>query len=163
MKKVLLTSILFCLYIEVFSQAEVFIIRHAESTSATDHSPLISTGFIRSYKLESLFSKSKITRIFITNTLRSKQTAEPLWRSIGGTPNQMVIYNSYAHLRTLIASDIAAGRRILIVGHSNTVPQIISALGVAPPILPDLNGNDDLFEVIYRGVNRELIHLKYGL
>jgi phosphohistidine phosphatase SixA len=165
MKKLILITLLVSLHTMSYSQAEVFVIRHAESTSADVNSPLLTEGIIRSHKLKVALANAQISRVFITSTVRSRQTAEPIWRAIGGLANQLVVYNSTDQLINLANADIVAGRRILVVGHSDTVPQIMAALGVNPMPVPALQigGNDDLFEVIYRGNIRELIRLKYGL
>jgi phosphohistidine phosphatase SixA len=147
----------------VYGQAEIFVIRHAESTSLNDASPLLTEGTIRANKLAVLFSKASIQKIYVTAIIRNRQTADPLWRQIGGQANQLITYNSVAQLQLLVQGDIIAGRRILVVGHSNTVPQIITSIGVlgAPVVIG--TEFDNLFQIIVRGAQRELFHFKYGL
>lgn len=162
--RTILFTILLCFFVKAsFSQAELFVIRHAESTSLNDATPLMTEGVIRANKLAILFSKAAITKIYVTSIVRNRQTAEPLWKAIGGQANQLITYTNNAQLLNFVNADIAAGRRVLIVGHSNTVPQIISMLGVAGAPVVINNEFDNLFQIILRAQQRELLHFKYGL
>jgi phosphohistidine phosphatase SixA len=163
MRTILFFFLFMAFAINSFSQAEIFVIRHAESTSLNDATPLLTEGIIRANKLAVLFSKAAITKIYVTNIVRNKQTADPLWKAIGGQANQLITYANNAQLLNFVNADIVAGRRVLIVGHSNTVPQIITSLGVQGLPVVINNEFDNLFQIIVRGGQRELFHFKYGL
>ena len=55
-----------------------------------------------------------------------------------------------------------AGRTVVVAGHSNTVPLLISALGVEPaPEIPHWQ-HDNLFVVTVSGGAARLLHMHYG-
>ncbi len=109
-----------------------YIVRHAEKESGTAMTagtiktrdvPLSEQGMKRAEKLKDQLQDKKIKHIYSTNTIRTKSTAEPMSQLIG-IPTQ--IYNApdngfVQRLKSLKGN-------VLIVGHSNTVDDIINAL-----------------------------------
>ena len=63
-------------------------------------------------------------------------------------------------LRGLIAKLKASSGNVLVVGHSNTLPQIINALGVSSRVTVAESDYDNLFLVVLERPPR-LIHLHY--
>ena len=70
-----------------------------------------------------------ITAIFATQYKRTQQTAAPLAAALGVT----VVTIPSADTARLVAKVKAAPGNVLVVGHSNTVPDVIKGLGVEPP------------------------------
>ena len=73
-----------------------------------------------------------------TQLQRTRQTAQPLFEALGITP---VVVNTQSDVPKHAAEVAAAvrqfaGKTVLVVGHSNTVPAIVAALG--GPKYPDL-------------------------
>ena len=81
-----------------------------------------------------------ITAIFTSELRRTNDTAKPLAILLSITP--VVIANDF----TTAANQIkAAGKRVLVVGHSDTVPEIIKALGGPANVVINANEFDRLF------------------
>ena len=108
-----------------------------------------------------------VNAIYSTNTNRTRQTAQPL---ATGKSLTIQIYSD-----TSIANTILSGSNeqiAVIVGHSDTVPQLITAFGATPPYtyIP-ANQFDNLFLLIVKktkkfgsgtDITTKLLHMKYG-
>ena len=116
--------------------------------------------------------KTGIKAIYTSQYLRTKQTAEPLAKQLGISSDVVEVRMSPSNPREIskqsyedVAKKVYAheGEAALIVGHSNTIPEMIKALGgdVAPII--DEKEYDDLFIVtIYAKGKAKVAQLKYG-
>jgi phosphohistidine phosphatase SixA len=133
----------------------VVIVRHAERANDV----LTEDGEKRAETLARLLSNSGVSAIFSTNYTRTIETANNTAERLG-IPIQF--YTLPQEVSDLIKSEYA-GKVVLVVGHSNTVPQTIQALGVssAPQISGEFN---NLFIVTIRhdGI-ASLTHLKYDI
>lgn len=109
----------------------VWIVRHAEKDTAmaTKANPdLNAQGQQRAKDLATYLQQTKIALIFSTDTKRTKQTAAHFTAPVE-------IYNP-RQLSVLPAQimQLAKGKTILLVGHSNTVLETIEALGGQRPV-----------------------------
>lgn len=109
----------------------VWIVRHAEKDTAmaTRANPdLNAQGQQRAKDLATYLQQTKIALIFSTDTKRTKQTAAHFTAPVE-------IYNP-RQLSVLPAQimQLAKGKTILLVGHSNTVLETIEALGGQRPV-----------------------------
>lgn len=151
-------SILFIAFLFLTSckATTYYIVRHAEKETSTTMSgtnlsgdvPLSAAGKQRAEALKVLLQKENIRHIFSTNYIRTKSTAQPLADAIH-VPVE--IYNPRdstfpTKLRSLNGN-------ILIVGHSNTVDDLVNALSGKQEIAGDLPESDygDLFIVKKKG------------
>lgn len=118
----------------------VIVVRHAERASAPANDPVLTAaGMARAEALKAALADAGVSAIITTHLQRTQLTAKPLADSLGialtivraGSPLQ-------AHLDSVAAAvkRQANGSVVLVVGHSNTVPGIIAALG--GPRMPDL-------------------------
>lgn len=116
----------------------VIIVRHAERAPGTSDPPISDAGRERALALAEIGKGAGVSAVITTQLQRTRQTAAPLAEALGITP---VVVNTQADLAKH-ATDIAmvvrqqAGKTVLVVGHSNTVPAIVAALG--GPKFPDL-------------------------
>lgn len=123
-----------------------YIVRHAEKATTPPEDPtLTAEGQAHAVALADRLGAQPIVAVFSTDTTRTRQTAAPLAEKLGLT---VQIYSSPADLAALIKSTYA-GKAVAIVGHSNTVPQIISALGATPPAEIASGIPDDQFDNLY--------------
>ena len=97
-----------------------------------------------------------ISAIFTSEYKRTKETVAPLAQLSGIRPEVV----SADDTRSLVAKIKAVPGNVLVVGHSNTIPQIINALGVQERVTISESDYDNLFLVVPEQPLR-LIHLHY--
>jgi broad specificity phosphatase PhoE len=116
----------------------VIVIRHAEkdvSVSAADP-PLSEAGEARAALLARMFGDAKtaghLDAIYVTSALRNRLTAAPLAARLGISETVVPGDDSRALARRVLHEH--GGGRVLIVGHADTVPQIVAALSGNPKL-----------------------------
>lgn len=144
------------------AETTVILVRHAEKAVVPgDDPPLSEAGGKRAAALRHALEKSGVSAIYATQYRRTQQTVEPLAKALKITPKQL----DAAKPEALVAQirQKHRGGTVLVAGHSNTIPEIIDALGA--PHAPDIEDRDydDLFVVtIPKGGPVRLLHLQYG-
>jgi probable phosphoglycerate mutase len=135
------------------AQTAVFVVRHAEKASDSSEKdvPLSDAGKARADRLAAMLRDAGVTAIYSTDTLRTRSTAEPLARAGGRTVR---IYSDVAVLAEQLKREPEAVA--LVVGHSNTVPALLAALGVRASIEIGDRAFDDLFLVVPRASGEPL-------
>lgn len=108
--------------------AVFFIFRHAEKTSAADDPELSPEGVARANTLAFMLSGAGISAIHSTDYKRSRATVEPLGRELGLDTR---LYDP-AEPEMFVQELLDEGGRHVIVGHSNTVPEMVELLGGDP-------------------------------
>jgi phosphohistidine phosphatase SixA len=128
------------------AQEAIYIVRHAERLDQSPDSPLSTAGVGRAFKLRDLLRDAGITHIFTTELRRTIDTAKPLAAALEVKPQQL----SGADVSTLASRLAALGDRdrALVVGHSNTVPQLLRSLEVSTPVTLADGDYDNLFIVV---------------
>ena len=123
----------------------VVVIRHAEkdvSTGAVDP-PLDEAGKARAALLARMFGNVKapghLDAIYMTSALRNRLTAAPLAASLGIEPTVVPADDPRGLARRVLHEH--SGDRVLIVGHSDTLPAIVSALSGVDKI-PDIAADE---------------------
>lgn len=142
----------------------VYIVRHAEKAAAapgmSSDVPLSDAGQQRAEALEEKLKGKKIDEIFSTNTIRTKSTAQPTADHFGKAIQTYGPMPDSAFIRLLQSKR----KNILVVGHSNTVDDIVNRLygkKVVPGDLPD-SEYDNLFIIKRRGNKVFFEKEKYG-
>lgn len=111
----------------------VILVRHAEKADVpSGDPPLSATGQQRAEALAVALRGARITAVFTTDFQRTRQTAAPLARQAGLEP--VVLAVSRGGLAQHVAELVSRlrGRQedlFVVVGHSNTVPAVVRALG----------------------------------
>lgn len=140
-------------------EAYVILARHAEKLEGDDPG-LTSAGVERARSLEHALSPWRIEAVYVSQFRRTRDTGAPLAEA-SGLESSVVDAGDVAGL----AEKILAERRgaVVVVGHSNTVPALIRALGVeTAPSIPE-DRYDDLFVVrLEPDGGARLLHFKYG-
>jgi phosphohistidine phosphatase SixA len=138
----------------------VFLVRHAERAAISGRVPsdtgLSPAGQDRAQHLAEALKDAKITAIYTSEFKRTQETAAALAQSLGIRAE--VIPGD--DLRSLVAKLKAAAGNVLVIGHSNTLPQIINALGVSSRVTVAESDYDNLFLVV-RAPDPQLIRLHY--
>lgn len=138
-----------------------YVVRHAEreSTAMTSDVPLSEAGRQRAQALKTLLQKENIRHIFSTNYVRTRSTVQPLADALHLS---VEIYDPRD--TTFISRIEALKGNVLIVGHSNTVDDLVNALSgerVVEGDLPDAQYGD-LFIVRKKGSRRVFEKKHFG-
>src|SRR5882724_5459891 len=141
----------------VSAQPVIVIVRHAEKATNGGNDPdLSSAGRARADELARILKDSGITTIFTTEFKRTQETAAPTARSTHVTPTVVAAKDTVA----LVARVHQLNGNALVVGHGDTIPNIVKALGINSPInIPDADYSE-LFIVIL-GDKPQLFRLHY--
>ena len=138
----------------------IFLVRHAERAATSGRVPsdtgLSQAGHERAQHLAQELRDAQISAIFTSEYKRTRETAAPLAQSLGIQP-EIVPGDD---IRSLVAKINTARGTVLVVGHSNTLPQIIAALGVSSRVTVSESDYDNLF-VVLPDQNMQLIRLHY--
>ncbi|QKG56596.1 histidine phosphatase family protein [Hymenobacter sp. BRD128] len=143
----------------------IYLVRHAEKdlTPGLTDPPLAPAGEARARLLAQRLRRYHPAALFTTtDTRRTRATLAPLAQATGLTPE---VYRAQepAALASHLRQDYA-GKTVVVVGHSNTLLPLLSALGVAP--LPGEIRDEEynyLFKVTLReGQPAKLIMSRYG-
>jgi broad specificity phosphatase PhoE len=143
----------------------VILIRHGEkaSESMDNDPPLTAVGQARAKELARVLADANVSAIYTTNRRRTEDTVAPLAAALGLKPIVVTVGKTYAaDLAARIRAE-HAGKTVVVVGHSNTTPDVLKQLGIAdPPAIPDPQ-HDDLFVVtLTDGAAPHLVRLRYG-
>lgn len=113
----------------------VLLVRHAEKAAEpAQDPPLTESGRARAEALVPIARDAGVSAIITTQFDRTKSTAAPAAAALNVTP-AVVQAGSLAQHAKAAADEVRkhAGKTVLVVGHSNTVPAIIGALGASAP------------------------------
>ena len=147
------------------AQKAVFVVRHAEKISEEDER-LTDAGRTRAGRLAEMLKKSGIAAIYSTDTERTIGTAQPLADSLGlkiriyevkPVEGRFDFTPFVERLRAEVPDGVA-----LVVGHSNSVPPILRALGCADEVSIASDEYDNFFVVVpENGGRARLVRLRY--
>ena len=102
----------------------IFVIRHLQKERGDDPS-LTSEGAAASERLANMLADKGISAIYATPTRRAMETAAPLSKKTGVAISEYDAKNP----ETLVASVAENDGAVLVVGHSNTVPDLVVRFG----------------------------------
>jgi len=138
----------------------IYIVRHAEKVDESIDSPLSTDGQERAKELAHVLGEAGIDAIFVSDFVRTQQTAAPLAEALGLTPQKYHWKNSRGVAEAILKDH--AGHRVLVVGHSQKVDNIASALGANGLSNLDNENYDRLFVIHRFGDIAYLDRLRYG-
>ena len=102
----------------------VFVMRHLQKRQGADPS-LSAEGAANAHALAAMLAGSGIKAIFVTPTRRAMETAQPLAAKLG-----LAIQSYDPGDPDGLAKEVAGVRgAVLVVGHSNTVPDLVARFG----------------------------------
>jgi phosphohistidine phosphatase SixA len=159
MKRLTILLLLSGLFVSAAAaQPAIFIVRHAEKATDGGNDPDLSqAGHGRAARLANMLRDARISAIFVTEFKRTQQTAASLATMLNLDPKIVPANNT----STLIAKLRGSAVNVLVVGHSNTIPELIRGLGIkTPPIQIADQDYDNLF-VVVRGARPGLLRLHY--
>lgn len=127
------------------ASADLFIVRHAEKESPKmDKSLLSAAGKRRARSLARVLKDVDLKAVYCTEYARTRQTATPTAAAHGLAP----IQTNSEDVKGLAAQLKARGSEdVLVVGHSDTVPDLLVELGVSTKAAIGSDEFDNLFIV----------------
>ena len=128
MKKIfILFFILFSIDVSSQECSGFFLIRHAEKdrTNSENNNPKLNEiGKERSLKWSEVFKNIELDKIYSTNYYRTIETVTPVSKKFN---LGITLYSpSKISYKTFISEN--KGNKVLIVGHSNTIPGFVNSL-----------------------------------
>src|SRR5262245_52286404 len=124
----------------------IILIRHGEKSGqnpASSDPHLSAAGNARAKELIHVFGETGIKAIYRSHFIRAKETAQPLATHLG-------LSTTVLDEPMQIKSDILskhAGETVLVIGHTNTVPDLINQLDAGSMPVIDDSQFDNLFVV----------------
>jgi broad specificity phosphatase PhoE len=147
----------------------IFLVRHAERAPLPanqppprgmmgEDPPLSAAGQERARRLAAMLASAGIKHILTTEYQRTRQTAAPTAERANVKP----VMGAAKDPQPFIDQVQKASGNVLIVGHSNTIPDLLKGLGVKQAITIAENEYDNLFVVVRHGAGEPtLIRLRY--
>lgn len=137
-------------------KATYYLIRHAEKvrTDANNQDPSLATnGMLRAARWATYFEPIKLDAIYVTKYIRTQQTVSPL-------AHQKMISTKLYDPNTIYSEEFlkeTSGKNVLIVGHSNTIPNLVNKL-INEEKFTEMDDNDNatLFKVTLDGNNKKV-------
>jgi broad specificity phosphatase PhoE len=128
----------------------IVVIRHAEKqVNSISDAPLAPDGELRAARLAQMFGDAaqfgRLQKIYVTDTRRSQQSAAALAQRLALVPEIVAARTGSRELARRVLRENRGGRA-LVIGHSNTVPEIVAALGDSSDV-PAMA--DDEFDTLY--------------
>jgi broad specificity phosphatase PhoE len=145
----------------------IVVIRHAEKqVNSISDAPLSPEGEQRAARLAQMFGDAapfgRLQKIYVTDTRRTQQTAAALAQRLTLEPEIVAARTGARELARRVLRENRGGRA-LVIGHSNTVPEIVAALGDAHDV-PSMGEDefDTLYVVTVPSVGRaSMLRMKY--
>ena len=140
-----------------------FVVRHAERATAgpnmSSDVSLSEAGSQRAEKLKEILKAKKIGEVFSTNTLRTRSTAQP---TADYFQLKIQLYGPRPD-SAFIQSLKSKKKNVLVVGHSNTVDDIVNMLCGKTQVSGDLAETeyDNLFIIKMKGKKAGFIREKF--
>lgn len=143
-----------------YAQEVIFLMRHAEpmrsaAQPADPNPPLSEAGQRRALALAARLKDAAIQAIFVTDTVRTQQTAEPTARALGLQPQvtgRQEIDSLVALVRVQHPND-----RVLIVNHALNIQGLLKAMGQRDAPEVAVGDFEPLFIVVPRGERPPLV------
>ncbi len=159
----ILGMVMAAMAIPVFANAQmVIVVRHAEraddgespgtSMTASPDPELSAAGKARAQKVAAMLGDAGITAIYTTEYKRTKDTAAPLAAKTGVTAEVVLARDAVALIAKIKSHKTGA---VLVVGHSNTVPAVVKALGGSAATMAD-DEYDSMYFVAANGTTTRI-------
>ena len=110
-------------------QGAIVLVRHADRASSADDSLLSKAGEQRAQCLASTLKDANLGAVFATDVRRTQQTAAPVATEFH-IETRIIPKADTAELLTQLKHN--GGKPVLVVGHSDTLPDIVQRLGAGP-------------------------------
>jgi len=152
-------------YFATFSRplTTVILVRHAEKNIEPNNpDPELSpAGQLRAQELVRVLGAAGIKAIYGTQYKRTQQTARPLADRLGLAVNIVDAKKTQDLVSSIRTTN--RGQTVFVVGHSDSVPEIITALGGGNvPAIADSEYDNMFIVTIYKSGSARVAKIKYG-
>jgi broad specificity phosphatase PhoE len=103
----------------------IYLVRHGEKEAVGKDPALTAQGLQRARNIATMLGKAGIRHVFATPTTRARQTAQPLAER---SELQVELYDPRMP-QALVAKVKGSTGPVLVVGHSNTLPELVRLFG----------------------------------
>lgn len=147
----------------VLTGTTIILVRHAEKAATPAADPTLTpAGTLRAEALARMVTDAGVRAIVSTQFVRTRATAAPAGAALG-----LSVETLDARLTPRATADSLLaryrGQAVLIVGHSNTVPAIVEALGAPRPLDICDAGYDNAYVVTVPAAGAAtVVRLHYG-
>jgi len=162
MKKLFILFIFFTIDISSQDCSEFFLIRHAEKdrTDPKNKNPnLNEKGKLRALKWTEVFKNIEFDKIYSTNYYRTLETVMPISKKI---KKEILIYSPSKIKYDRFISD-NNNNKVLIVGHSNTIPSFVNIL-IKKELYDQIddrnNSNLYIVKICNNSISHNLLYIK---
>ena len=122
----------------------IYLVRHGEKALEGKDPDLTPQGQQRARNIAAMLGKANVAHVFSTPTKRTRQTAQPLAQQNG---LQVQLYDPKTP-QALVAKVKTLTGAVLVVGHSNTLPELVRLFGGQPGADVADNEYDRLYQLI---------------
>ena len=134
----------------VNAQQAVILVRHAELQGAAMASAkdmaLSEAGEARAKRLAGILKNTGVGAVYVTDFARTVKTAEPLLKEINREPKVLPKGNARDLVERLRKDH--RGETVLMVGHTDTLPDVLKELGYSTEVKIDAQDYSNMFVVI---------------
>ena len=164
-KSALLVALLFAASAARAQTTTVIVVRHAEKgAEPASDPPLTAAGTARAELLADMVRDAGVSAVITTQFQRTRMTGAAAAARLGILP-EVVDARAPMHAKAVADTVLMKhrGQTVLVVGHSNTVPEIVAALGAPKPQPICDEGYDNAFVVtIPLSGPASVVRLHYG-
>ena len=144
-----------CTSLQPAPRPSIYVMRHLNTPAGVPDPDLTAEGQAAALRLAAWFRNDQPNVIYVSSTKRARQTAAPLAARLHLTPKTY----KPADTPALVAAVLAERGTVLVVGHSNTVPDIVEQLGGQRPAALNHPDFGDIWHVF--GFPRTTVHDRF--
>ncbi|MEN3278532.1 MAG: hypothetical protein V7631_4322 [Massilia sp.] len=122
----------------------IYLVRHGEKAPEGKDPDLTPQGRQRAQNIAAMLGKANVAHVFSSPTNRTRQTAEPLAQQNG---LQVQLYDPRTP-QALVSRVKSLNGAVLVVGHSNTLSELVKLFGGQPGAEIADNEYDRLYQLI---------------
>ena len=157
MKKFYVLMIVLLLFGTIAQSKSIYLVRHAEKADDGSKNPVLTVkGQQRAQNLAAILSAAGISKVYATDYQRTQLTAKPIADLLGievtsYNPSDLTAFAEELKMQT---------DNVLVVGHSNTTPELAHLLSGKPVVKMGETDFDFIFQVVIEGDQTTLNVLK---
>lgn len=142
--------------------ATVIMVRHAETTGEPDDPHLSDAGKKRADALIAALADTRLDTILQPDTLRAKETVDPLAETLNIEPETIPIDDKFGPDMVRRISMGYRGKTVLLVLDAGSMNELAKAFGISAGVKLARNVHDGLFVITHDGELSQIVRSRYG-